>query len=42
MSDPNEYSPPKTRDLLPTHVPMTAAEVLAYWAKHAPQRKAKK
>lgn len=37
MTNPNDYSPPKTRVALPLHVAMTAAEIRAYWEAHAPQ-----
>lgn len=39
MTNPNDYSPPATREPLPLHVAMTAAEVRAYWAENAPQNR---
>ena len=41
MSNPDDYSPPKTREPLPLHVAMTSAEVRAYWEQWAPQAKKK-
>lgn len=37
MTNPNDYSPPKTREPLPPHVAMTPAQVRAWWYDHAPQ-----